>query len=113
MSLTYIGAAGRYLLRTYNLLNPNSDFQFVTVTDNSATSDYHALQAKFERRLSQGLQILASYTWSHSIDIASTDTFNYLRAPSFIANPSIDLGNSDSDIRHVFTPVVTNIRPSH
>ncbi len=55
MSLTYIGAAGRDLLRTYNLLNPNSDFQFVTVTDNSATSDYHALQAKFERRLSQGL----------------------------------------------------------
>src|SRR5258708_4778562 len=112
MSLTYIGAAGRYLLRTYNLLNPNSDFQFVTVTDNSATSDYHALQAKFERRLSQGLQILASYTWSHSIDIASTDTFNYLGAPSFIANPSIDRGNSDFDIRHGFTAGVTYSLPS-
>jgi len=112
MSLTYIGAAGRDLLRTYNLLNPNADFQFVTVTDNSAISDYHALQAKFERRLSQGLQILASYTWCHSIDIASTDTFNYLGAPSFIANPNIDRGNSDFDIRHGFTAGVTYSLPS-
>jgi hypothetical protein len=106
-SLTYVGAAGRDLLRTYNLLNPNPDFQFVTVTDNSATSDYHALQAKFERRLSHGLQLLASYTWSHSIDIASTDTFNYLGTPSFINNPNADRGNSDFDIRHAFTAGVT------
>ena len=112
MSLTYIGAAGRDLLRTYNLLNPNSDFQFVTVTDNSATSDYHGLQAKFERRLSRGLQILASYTWSHAIDIASTDTFNYLGTPSFIANPNIDRGNSDFDIRHAFTAGLTYNLPS-
>jgi hypothetical protein len=112
MSLTYIGAAGRDLLRTSNLFNPNPDFQYVTVTDNSATSDYQALQAKFERRLSQGLQILASYTWSHSIDIASTDTFNYLGAPSFIANPYIDRGNSDFDIRHASTAGVTYNLPS-
>jgi hypothetical protein len=112
MSLTYIGAAGRDLLRTSNLFNPNPNFQYVTVTDNSATSDYQALQAKFERRLSQGLQILASYTWSHSIDIASTDTFNYLGAPSFIANPNIDRGNSDFDIRHAFTAGVTYNLPS-
>ena len=112
MSLTYIGAAGRDLLRTFNLFNPSPNFQYVTVTDNSATSDYQALQAKFERRLSQGLQILASYTWSHSIDIASTDTFNYLGAPSFIANPNIDRGNSDFDIRHAFTAGVTYNLPA-
>jgi hypothetical protein len=112
MSLTYIGAAGRDLLRTSNLFNPNPNFQYVTVTDNSATSDYQALQAKFERRLSQGLQIVASYTWSHSIDIASTDTFNYLGAPSFIANPNIDRGNSDFDIRHASTAGVTYNLPS-
>jgi hypothetical protein len=112
MSLTYIGAAGRDLLRTFNLFNPSPNFQYVTVTDNSATSDYQALQAKFERRLSQGLQILASYTWSHSIDIASTDTFNYLGAPSFIANPNIDRGNSDFDIRHAFTVGVTYNLPA-
>jgi hypothetical protein len=67
LSLTYIGANGRDLLRTTNLLSPNSDFGFVNVTDNSATSNYDALQVKFERRLSQGVQALASYTWSHSL----------------------------------------------
>ena len=112
VSLTYVGSAGRDLLRTYNLLNPNPNFGFVTVTDNSATSDYHALQAKFERRLAQGFQILASYTWSHSIDIASTDTFNYLGAPGFITNPNNDRGNSDFDIRHSFTAGLTYNLPT-
>ena len=64
------------------LFNVNPNFQFVALTDNSATSDYHALQLKFQRRLSQGLQALASYTFSHSIDIASTDAFaTYLNTP--------------------------------
>jgi len=108
LSLTYVGAAGRDLLRVTQLFNPNPNFQFVNVTDNSATSDYHALQAKFDRRLSQRLQALASYTWSHSIDIASTDAFaTNLNTPSFLASPSIDRGNSDFDIRNAFTAGVT------
>jgi len=108
LSLTYVGAAGRDLLRTTNLYNPNPDFQFVNVTSNTATSDYHALQIQLERRLSQGLQALASYTWLHSIDIASTDAFaNYLSTPTYIANPNIDRASSDFDIRHSFTAGVT------
>lgn len=71
-SLTYVGAVGRGLLRVTDLFNPNKDFRFVWLTTNSATWDYHALQVKFERRLAQGLQALGSYTWSHSMDIAST-----------------------------------------
>jgi hypothetical protein len=113
LSLTYVGAVGRDLLRVTNLVNPNANFGFVGVTDNSATSDYQALQIKFERRLSQGLQALASYTWSHSIDIASTDAFaNYLNTESSIANPNIDRGNSDFDIRNAFTAGVTYNLPS-
>jgi len=113
LSLTYVGAVGRDLLRVTNLLAPNADFGFVSLTNNSATSDYHALQAKFEQRLSHGLQALASYTWSHSIDIASTDAFaTYLNTPGFIANPNIDRGNSDFDIREGFTAGVTYNLPS-
>jgi hypothetical protein len=113
LSFTYIGALGRDLLRVTNLLNPNPDFQFVNVTSNTATSNYHALQVKFERRLSHGLQALASYTFSHSIDIASTDAFaNFLNTPSSVANPNIDRGNSDFDIRHSFTAGVTYDLPS-
>jgi Carboxypeptidase regulatory-like domain/TonB dependent receptor-like, beta-barrel len=112
VSLTYVGATGRDLLRTTQLFNPNADFQTVQVTDNSATSDYHALQVKFERRLSHGLQALASYTWSHSIDIASTDAGTNRSTPDLIADPNIDRGSSDFDIRHSFTAGVTYDLPS-
>src|SRR5262249_53125415 len=101
LSLTYVGAIGRDMLRVTNLINPNNDFQAVGITDNAATSDYHALQVKFERRLSHRLQALGSYTWSHSIDISSTDAAgNYLSTPGVIADPRIDRGDSDYDVRH-------------
>jgi hypothetical protein len=108
ISLTYIGAIGRDLLRITELFNVNPNFQFVVLTSNSATSDYHALQLKFQRRLSRGLQALASYTLSHSIDSASTDAFGtYLNTPSAFASSNIDRGDSDFDIRHSFTAGVT------
>jgi len=101
----------RYLLRSRLWLAWWS--QQVNVTDNSATSNYQALQAKFERRLSHGLQALASYTWSHSIDVASTDAaFNYLGAPGSIGTPQMDRGNSDFDIRHAFSAGVTYNAPT-
>ena len=113
LSVTYIGALGRDLLRATNLFNPNTNFESVSVTDNSATSDYNALQVKFERRLSHGFQVLASYTFSHSIDDASTDAVgNYLSTPGAFANPNIDRGDSDFDIRHSFTSGVIYQVPS-
>jgi Carboxypeptidase regulatory-like domain/TonB dependent receptor len=113
LSLTYIGSIGRDLLRNTDLVSPNPNFGFVALTSNSATSNYQALQVKFERRLSQGLQGLASYTWSHSIDIASTDAFaNYLNTPASVANPNIDRGDSDFDIRNSFTAGMTYTLPS-
>jgi len=113
LSLTYIGAVGRDQLRTTNLVSPNQNFGFVNVTDNLATSNYNALQMKFQRNLSRGLQALASYTFSHSIDIASTDAFaNHLSTPISVASPNIDRGNSDFDIRHAFTAGVTYSLPT-
>lgn len=108
ISATYIGSIGRELLRVTNLFNVNPSFQFIALTDNSATSDYNALQLKFQRRLSHGLQALASYSWSHSIDIASTDAIaTNVNTPGQIADPNIDRGNSNFDIRHAVTAGVT------
>ena len=107
LSLTYIGAIGRNLLRATQLFNPNPNFQSVAVTDNSGTSDYHAMQIKFQRRLSRGLQALASYTFSHSIDIASSDAIGNFNTTATIAAPNIDRGNSDFDVRHSFTAGTT------
>jgi hypothetical protein len=107
LSVTYIGAIGRDLLRLVDLFNPNPNFNLVFLTDNSATSDYHALQIKYQRRLSRGLQALASYSFAHSIDIASTDANTVFSTPGSIANPNVDRGDSDFDIRHSFTAGVT------
>ncbi|PWU01653.1 MAG: TonB-dependent receptor [Terriglobia bacterium] len=113
LSLSYIGAVGRDLLRVEQLSNVNPNFPSIALTDNFATSDYHALQVKFQRRLSRGLQALASYTFSHSIDSASTDAFaNYLNTPGSVANANIDRGDSDFDIRHAFTTGLTYDLPS-
>lgn len=113
LSLTYVAAIGRDLLRVINLFNPNPNFLSVTLTDNTATSDYHALQVKFQRRLSRGLQVLASYSWSHSIDNVSTDAVaTNINTPVTIADRNVDRGNSNFDIRHSFTTGITYDLPS-
>ena len=113
VSATYVGASGRQLLRVTNLFNVNPNFEFVALTDNSATSDYNALQVKFQRRLSRGLQALGSYSWSHSIDIASTDAIaTNINTPGQIADPKADRGNSDFDVRHAFTAGITYELPA-
>jgi hypothetical protein len=71
LSVSYVGSIGRDLLRAADLVGTNPNLSVVSVTDNSATSDYHALQIKFQPSMSQDLQALASYTLSRSIGIAS------------------------------------------
>jgi hypothetical protein len=118
LSLTYVGATGRDLLRVTHLSDVNPNFSNVVLTDNSATSDYNALQLKFQRPLSRGVEALVSYTFSHSIDNASTDAFTsntfgtYINTPASLANPNIDRGDSDFDIRHSFTAGVTYNLPA-
>jgi hypothetical protein len=113
LSVTYLGAAGRDLLRVTNMFNPNPQFQIVSVTSNTASSDYDALQVKVDRRFSRGLQALASYTWAHSVDTASTDAVgNYLNTPEVLADPEFDRGDSDFDIRHAFSAGVTFVLPT-
>jgi len=43
----------------------------IRYTESIGSSRYNALQAKFDRRLSGGLQTLVSYTWSKSVDTTS------------------------------------------
>src|SRR5262249_36996230 len=52
-----------------------------------------------------GLQVLSSYTWSHSIDNASNDSTTF--APGSALDSGIDRGASDFDVRHNFNFAVT------
>jgi hypothetical protein len=110
MTASYVAALGRRLQREIEVENPNSTFGLVDVTTNGATSDYHALQIQFQRRLSRGLQAVASYTWSHSIDIASNDST--VNPPDKNISPQLDRGPSDFDVRHAFNGAVTYNIPS-
>lgn len=38
------------------------------------SSDYHALQVQYVRRLSRGVQVLANYTLAHATDSGSDDS---------------------------------------
>jgi Carboxypeptidase regulatory-like domain len=90
-TISYVGAEGRRLLqeqrRNVNQFSP--DFADVSYFPAGVTSNYQALQAKFQRSLSHGVEALASYTWGHSLDYGSTD-------PRF----PLVRGNSDLDVRH-------------
>jgi hypothetical protein len=105
LSVSYVGAAGRRLLRLESLYNPNPDFSQVFVTTNGASSSYRALEVQFQRRFSRSLQSLFSYTWSRSLDNASSDSL--INPPAARVDPRQDLGPSDFDVRHTFAAAVT------
>jgi len=102
---SYVAALGRRLLRQGIVRNPSGFAGNFSITANDATSDYHALQVQFRRRLSRGFQALASYTWAHSIDIVSADSIN--GTPSSGFDPRQDRGPSDFDVRHAFNGAFT------
>ena len=108
VSFTYIGAAGRRLLQTADVSAPNPNIAQAQLLSNGSTSDYGALQIQFQRRLSAGLQVLSSYTWSHSIDTGSAGSNAVISngfAPAGVAGSN--RGPSDFDIRHAFTTALT------
>lgn len=101
LSIAYVGQDGSNLLRRTVAIRPNPSFSnFFILTANGDSSNYHAMQVQFRRRLSKGLQALANYTWSHSTDTNSEDTLN-LSASSVIT--SSNRGSSNFDVRHSFS----------
>ena len=49
---------------------PNPAFSAITVTFPAANSNYHALQARLERKFQNGFSFLNSFVWSKAIDTA-------------------------------------------
>jgi hypothetical protein len=118
VSGAYLGSKGN---RLYRLLNVNrigsgqfdgrpgerlfnSASSFTTIS-NEADSSFHALQLRVEspgiRNL--GIQFGANYTWSHSIDNASTllgDDIAASPLPLDAFDPRLDKSSSDHDVPH-------------
>ena len=103
LTVNYVGSGGRKLLATFEYVpfalgNPNfRPGGALFVTSNRASSGYNAFQLKYQKKVSHGLQALASYTWSHSIDNASNnETLGELLRSS-----------SDFDVRHNLQAALT------
>lgn len=111
LTVSYVGAIGRELLywESFNYGATNPNIQLVQSVSNASSSDYHALQAHFVRRLSHGLQALASYTWSKSTDTDSFQSAGPL-PPAARTPPESNRGPSDFDVRHVLNGTLT-VRP--
>jgi len=87
---------GNTALRTpYIGYNPNSDFNTA-----EGISHYNALQLSVNKRMGHGLQINASYTYSHALDEGSgLQLFYNGNDPR---NPRSGYGNAGFDRTHVF-----------
>jgi len=101
LSVAYVGSVARHLPVVQQLTDPNSNFTHDTAiveVRSVSNSSYAALQAQYVQRLSHGLQVLASYTWEHSIDDDSDDLNGFPRKTLL---PIVgERGNSDFDLRH-------------
>ncbi len=92
------------------LLKPYPRFTTVSYyRNNVGGSSYNALRARVQKQFSRGLSLLASYTWSHLIDDASSvfdasvltgPIANYPVADSF--NRRLERDSSTGDIPQVF-----------
>ena len=87
---------------------PMPDYGGSAYTGFEGMSDYHSMQAKLEKRMSHGYNLLASYTWSHSLDNTPTplgssgfDTGNAIQTN--LVPFKYDYSNSPWDIRQRFT----------
>jgi hypothetical protein len=89
-------------LSAFSPFLPGASLGNITQVEGTGNSSYNALWFTINKRLSQGLQVNASYTWSKSID------YNSLSSPptSVTVQDSYNLrgdrGFSDFDARHRF-----------
>jgi Ca-activated chloride channel homolog len=106
ITATYLGSSGKRLLYTETLLDQNPDFSFLRVTTNRGKSDYDAFQLKFERKFTNHLGTLFSYTVARSMDNLTNDSARR------VVMAGLDLRPSDSDVRHQLTGFANYELPS-
>lgn len=107
----YLGSHSYHLDRNYynntplapgpgavNSRRPNPLFGVIRTINDDVIANYESLSLVFHQRMSHGLQILASYTWAHALDVTTdsngggTNTIPY--------DWRADYGNSNWDVRH-------------
>ena len=114
------GARNQVFLRNLNLINPvrsladgrpvfgsarvYPQFNNIMLQDIGAIASYNALVTHYVHRFASGLQLDASYTWSHSIsDAPDVNSFEQNLPIEDATSRSRDRGNSIINRPHAFT----------
>ena len=111
LDLAYVGTKGTRLQTSRGLnvplpgagsiqpRRPYNEFGSITWNEQSASSIYHSMQLKVERRFYQGLSLLGAFTWSKNIDHDSDNT----QGAYDPYNDKLSRGVSSFDVPRVFT----------
>ncbi len=110
LELQYLGSHAVHLDRNYfnntplpgpGLINPrrpNQAFAQIRTVQNDVVSSYEGLSVVYRQRMFHGLQMLASYTWAHTLDVSSDSNGGGTNMNPY--NWRQDYGNSNWDIRN-------------
>lgn len=92
-TLSYVGTNGRGLLIPQRKAVDSSSVPLreLTTFPSGVTSQYESLQFSYRGQIGSQLGWLASYVWSHAIDIGGPNPWDALTR-----------GNADADVRHNF-----------
>src|SRR5262249_3756289 len=108
-----LAAGGADTATLVDPFRPSPPFNSITLYTNSANSIYHSLQFKVERRFHAGLNLLAGYVWSKSIDNASDfGSGDSSEATLDSLNLRAQRALSSFDIPHRFTAAFNYLLPS-
>ncbi|MGH9839535.1 MAG: carboxypeptidase regulatory-like domain-containing protein [Blastocatellia bacterium] len=91
------------LAPNFFLANPNANF--ARALTNGSFSTYHSLQAEIRKRMSNGLQLQANYTFSKALTDTDGNVQNTLESYHTLRNLAIDKHRASFDQTHRF---VTN-----
>jgi len=87
---------------------PNPNFGAMSMISSPITSNYNAVAVQLSRRMTQHLQVLGSYTWSHSLDFGqNASTFSDTNDLLVPTNIKSEYGNSIFNVPNRF--VVSSI----
>jgi hypothetical protein len=109
----YVGSRGHNLIAARDInqprpgtnqpnLRPNPLVDDVTLIESRSSSNYNALQLKFQQRFDRGISLLSAYTFGKSLDdasgfFASTGDPNF---PQDSQNPDAEYARSSFDLKH-------------
>ncbi|MCX6596440.1 MAG: TonB-dependent receptor [Acidobacteria bacterium] len=77
---------------------PDARFRRILLIETGSNASYHAMDLSVRKRFSKGLQLSATWSWSHALSDSDLQG-GALTDPS---NRRLDYGNSGTDVRHSF-----------